>query len=355
MGMFTCRSLLRRRSLTASLKLQLPTCQQSFNVGAYIQWFSSSSNPSRDGGSANKNGEPKQILLEHRKATAADIDSLENNVIQDHIPEVIVSILTLNRPKAANAMGSVMLEQLQESLAEMQENRVKSRCLILTSCSAKVFSAGADLKERRTMSIEEAEAFVTNLRNTMHQVSCLPMPVLAAIDGLALGGGLELAMAADIRVASSKAILGLPETSLAIIPGAGGTQRLPRLIGTSRAKELIFTGQRINGQTALEYGLVDHVVENDDNAINETVGTAVLGKALEIAWKIAQNGPIAIQAAKQAVDHGMMSASSSKEMTSMQVALEIERQCYARTLTTKDRLEGLAAFKEGRKPSYRGE
>jgi methylglutaconyl-CoA hydratase len=342
----------------------LPTCQQSFNFGASVQCFSSSSNnPSRsDVGSANMkdDDEPRQILLEHRTATAADIDGLENKentsaISQDYIPSIVVSILTLNRPKAANAMGSVMLKQLQESSAEMQENRVKSRCLILTSCSAKVFSAGADLKERRTMSTEQAEAFVTNLRNTLHQVSCLPMPVLAAIDGLALGGGLELALAADIRVASSKAILGLPETSLAIIPGAGGTQRLPRLIGTSRAKELIFTGQRITGQTALQYGLVDHVVENDVNAMNATGGTAVLGKAMEIAWKIAQNGPIAIQAAKQAVDHGMMTSSTSNEMTSMQAALEIERQCYARTLTTKDRLEALDAFNEKRQPIFRGE
>jgi methylglutaconyl-CoA hydratase len=381
MMMMTRGSLhLRLRPRTASLllKLHLPaSCQQPFNVGSTVQCFASSSSiPNRDGDTAkNANDEPRQVLLEHRKATAADMtidtvgENKENSTSamhqEDNYALPVVSILTLNRPKAANAMGAVMLEQLQTCISEMQENRVKSRCLILTSCSAKVFSAGADLKERRTMSTEEAEAFVTNLRNTMHQVSCLPLPVLAAIDGLALGGGLELALAADIRVASSKAILGLPETSLAIIPGAGGTQRLPRLIGTSRAKELIFTGQRINGQTAFQYGLVDHVVENDgDKDTSETApgtgGTAVLRKAIEIAWKIAQNGPIAIQAAKQAVDQGMMTSSSSASsanevMTSMQAALEIERQCYARTLTTKDRLEGLAAFRDGRKPNYRGE
>jgi enoyl-CoA hydratase/carnithine racemase len=269
--------------------------------------------------------EERQILLQH--VTPADLP-----------PGAVISVLTLNRPKA-NAMGSTMLHQLQESLVELEDSsRTKTRCLIITSCSRKVFSAGADLKERATMSPQQAAAFVTQLRNTMDRLARLPMPVLAAVEGVAVGGGLEIALAADIRIASETAVLGLPETSLAIVPGAGGTQRLPRLIGVSRAKELIFTGRRIDGVTAAEYGLVQHVVK---------AGQADTF-AMELAKQIAKNGPVAIQAAKAAIDDGLAAA----DMTQ---ALEIECQCYERVLPTADRLEGLAAFKEGRPAVYKGE
>ncbi|KAL3918943.1 MAG: hypothetical protein SGILL_004004 [Bacillariaceae sp.] len=163
------------------------------------------------------------------------------------------------------------------------------------------------------------------------------MPVIAAVEGVAVGGGLELALAADLRVAGAAATLGLPETSLAIIPGAGGTQRLPRLIGVARAKELIWTGRKLSGEEALQYGLVEEVVP---------AGEAT-NRAMALALHIAQNGPIAIRASKQAIDRGL-------ECNNMMDALEIERQCYAKVLPTQDRLEGLAAFKEGRKPQYTG-
>jgi enoyl-CoA hydratase/carnithine racemase len=233
-----------------------------------------------------------------------------------------------------------MLQQLQDALTSLEDKKSeqRSRCLVLTSSSHKVFSAGADLKERATMSQDQAAAFVTQLRNTMDRLSRLPMPVLASIEGVAVGGGLEIALAADIRIAAKTALLGLPETSLAIVPGAGGTQRLPRLIGVARAKELIFTGRRINGHTAAEYGLVQHLVES---------GLADR-KALELAWEIARNGPVAIQAAKYAIDEGMTA-------DCMTEALEIERQGYERVLPTWDRLEGLKAFNEKRPPVYKGE
>lgn len=267
---------------------------------------------------------PPQVLLEHFTKP-------------NELPGAVVSVMTLNRPKA-NAMGSVMLSQLKGCLTELELHDSESRCLVLTSCSDRVFSAGADLKERATMTINQAAAFVTDLRHTMDRLSNLPIPVIAAIEGVALGGGLEIALAADLRIASETSILGLPETSLAIVPGAGGTQRLPRLIGIARAKELIFTGTRINGVAAEKFGLVQYVV---------TPGLAK-ERALEIAWKIAKNGPAAIRAAKFAIDEGITA-------TDMAEALSIERQAYERVLSTRDRLEGLNAFNEQRTPEYRGD
>ena len=268
----------------------------------------------------------------------------------ENVPGGIVSILTLNRPNAANAMSKTMLQQLKEALAHLEHN--PSRCVIVASSSNKVFSAGADLKERRTMTLEEAQDFVTDLRRTMHRVSELPMPVIAAMSGTALGGGLELALCADIRVANRSAVLGLVETSLAIVPGAGGTQRLPRIIGVSKAKELIFTASKISADQALSYGLVDYVVQDSQAYDNDDKDKSaeyppVVDKALDIAWKIARNGPLAVKASKRAIDQGMFAPN-------MEVALDVERECYASILKTEDRLEGLAAFAEKRTPEYTG-
>ena len=182
-----------------------------------------------------------------------------DRLYRDDLPSAFVSTLTLNRPKA-NAMGAVMLQQLNDSIHTLEHDE-SARCLVVSSSSPKVFSAGADLKERATMTQDEAVTFVTKLRGTMERLARLPIPVLVAMEGVALGGGLELALAADIRVAGRNAIMGLPETTLAIVPGAGGTQRLSRLIGVARAKELIFTGRRIDAVTALDYGIVQHVVD----------------------------------------------------------------------------------------------
>jgi methylglutaconyl-CoA hydratase len=265
-----------------------------------------------------------QILLEHVHPP------------HDENASYSIAKLTLNRPKA-NAMGRQFMQEFGEILVTLETDTTDTRCLVITSCSPKVFSAGADLKERSTMSQEEAAEFVCTLRSTMERVARLPMPVIAAVEGVALGGGLELALAADLRVASGRATLGLPETSLAILPGAGGTQRLPRLIGKARAKELIWTGRKLSGEEALLYGLVEEVVP---------AGEAT-DRAMELAFQIAQNGPIGIRASKEAIDRGL-------ECNDMYDALEIERRCYAKVLPTKDRLEGLAAFKEGRKPQYTG-
>lgn len=168
--------------------------------------------------------------------------------------------MTLNRPKA-NAMGSQMLEEFS-TIMDVLEQDSTIRCVVLTSSSFKVFSAGADLKERATMTPDEAEEFVHLLRSTMDRFSKLPMPTICSVEGIAVGGGLEMALAADMRIAGRDAVFGLPETSLAIIPGAGGTQRLPRLIGEARAKELIFTARKINAETALTYGLINYMVDS---------------------------------------------------------------------------------------------
>jgi len=258
-------------------------------------------------------------------------------------PSPTVSILKLNRPKA-NAMGFDFLRQLQDRLDDLSSpasgSGISSRCLVVYSELPKVFSAGADLKERATMSLDETLEFVCDLRRTFQRVADLPIPTVAAVRGAAFGGGFELALACDIIVASSNhTTLGLTETSLAIVPGAGGTQRLPRLVGTAKAKELIFTAARLSGQDAYELGIVQHVVDDPDR---------VLDKAMEVAWKIASNGPIAVQAAKYAIVKGM-------EQPELDRALEVERQAYQRVLLTKDRIEGLTAFREKREPHYTGE
>lgn len=163
------------------------------------------------------------------------------------------------------------------------------------------------------------------------------MPTIAAIEGAALGGGLEMALSCDFRIAGAKALLGCPETSLAIIPGAGGTQRLPRLIGLSKAKELIYTSRRIGADAAEKIGLVDYAVDENE----------ALTKALELAREILPNGPIGVRMAKEAITKGFE--------VDQATGMAIERACYAQVIPTKDRMEGLQAFREKRKPTYKGE
>lgn len=179
------------------------------------------------------------------------------------------------------------------------------------------------------------------MRHLADQIQNLSIPVISALDGLALGGGLEIALACDLRVASSNSKMGLVETKLAIIPGAGGTQRLPRLINPAIAKELIFTAKIIDGATAREIGLVNHVISQNKS------GDAAFLKSLELARAILPLGPVAIQMAKKAINQGLQ--------VDIQSGMAVEEACYGRLIPTTDRVEGLRAFSEKRKPNYTGQ
>ncbi|KAK2550640.1 Methylglutaconyl-CoA hydratase [Acropora cervicornis] len=215
------------------------------------------------------------------------------------------------------------------------------RAVIFKSDAPGIFCAGADLKERAKMHEQEVGPFVSRARAAIMELSNLPMPTIAALDGHTLGGGLEMALSCDFRIAADNAKIGLTETRLGIIPGAGGTQRLPRLIGVSKAKEMIFTGKMINGTEAVEIGLAEYGVLQNDN------GDAAYQHALKLAEEIIPRGPIAIRMAKLAISKGME--------VDLNTAMSFEEGCYAQVIPTKDRLEGLRAFKEKRAPQYTGE
>ena len=247
-----------------------------------------------------------------------------------------IMTLTLNRPAIMNSLNFDMLLTLRDAIEAVRADK-DVRVVIITGAGEKAFCAGADLKERATMPPDKVKAFILTIRNLFTTIEYLNKPVIAAVNGIALGGGTEMALAADIRIASQNALMGLTETRLAIIPGAGGTQRLPRLVGKGKAKELIFTGQRIGAEEALRIGLVNKTCPLED----------LLNEARAIAAMICETGPIAIEQAKYAINYGLE--------TDLNTGLAIESNAYWMTIPTKDRLEGLAAFREKRKPVYKGE
>lgn len=247
-----------------------------------------------------------------------------------------IATLTLNRPKAANALSVQLLSELLEAMEQLRFDK-KIRCVIVTGAGEKAFCAGADLKERSLMDDMKVRQTVSLIRKSIKELERLTQPVIAAVNGAAFGGGTELALACDIRIAANRAQFGLTETSLGIIPGAGGTQRLPRLIGKGRAKELIFTAKRIDAVEAEKIGLVEYVVNNEQ----------LLDKAKELAQQIIRNSPIALAQAKIAINYG-----SEVDLTT---GLAIEKNAYEITIPTNDRLEGLQAFKEKRRPVFTGE
>jgi len=233
-----------------------------------------------------------------------------------------------------------LVSDFQSAILALREN-IDTRCVVIGSLVPKIFCAGADLKERKNMSESDTVNFVKSARSFFQSVAEISIPTICAIDGPALGGGLELALACDLRYASSEVVLGLVETRLAIIPGAGGTQRLPRLVGIAKAKELIYTAKTVTGKEAMELGIVNEVVPQNLD------GNAALMYSFIVAQSIAENGPISVKMAKVAIDKGIGKSSLAE-------ALLIEESCYAKVIPTTDRLEGLLAFQEKRKPKYEG-
>jgi enoyl-CoA hydratase len=246
-----------------------------------------------------------------------------------------VAIVTINREEALNAFNYATLVELQAKVEEIRSNK-SVNVVIFIGAGEKSFSVGADLKERKTLNDEQVKRNIYKINEVFNAIDQLPQPTIAAINGFAFGGGMELALACDFRIAAQEAVMGLTETSLAIIPGAGGTQRLPRLIGEARALELILTARRLTANEAATYGMVTKVVERN----------GLLQECLSFSAQILANGPIAVQQAKFAIKNGMN--------TDLNTGLQIERKAYEVTLPTEDRIEALQAFAEKRKPNFKG-
>jgi enoyl-CoA hydratase/carnithine racemase len=247
-----------------------------------------------------------------------------------------VAIVTLNRPDAANALSLALVAGLRDAFAEITRTDPQAAAVVVTAAGDKAFCAGADLKERLTFTVEKTRSFLDQLGGLLDSIAAFPRPVIAALNGAALGGGLELALACDLRIAATGVGLGLPEVRLGIIPGAGGTQRLSRLVGPAVAKELILTGRRIDADRARELGIVNLVVPRE----------ALLETAVALGNEIAEAAPLAVAEAKRAIDDGLT--------LSMAQGLAVERAAYEVCLASEDRNEGLRSFADKRKPVWRG-
>jgi len=245
-----------------------------------------------------------------------------------------IQIITINRPEQLNALNKVTIEELSNAIGEAEEN-ISIGVIILTGAGEKSFVAGADIKEFADFNISQGGALAeTGQALLFNKIEQLSKPVIAAINGFALGGGLELAMSCHLRLAAQNARLGLPEVSLGLIPGYGGTQRLAQLVGRGKANEMIFTAGMILADEAHQIGLVNHVV-----AANE-----LLDKCLEIANKIMRNSPMAIATAIQCVNAGYQDGVNG---------YEVEIESFGRCFGTKDFIEGTSAFLNKQKPSFR--
>jgi enoyl-CoA hydratase/carnithine racemase len=245
-------------------------------------------------------------------------------------------VVTLDRPERMNALNREMVLELGELGRRLDGDRAV-RAVVVTGAGKKAFCAGADLKERRGMSDEDVRAMIASYRTELAWLDTIGVPVIAAINGVCLGGGLEIALGCDLRVAAPEAQLGLPETSLGIIPGAGGTQRLPRIIGQARAKEMILLARRIVAAEALAWGLVNRV---------SPAGTSVVDDTLEWIRPIVDGAPLAQTAALTAIDAAANATVSE--------GMEVERRQYEICLTSDDRVEALRAFAEKRRPVFKG-
>lgn len=252
--------------------------------------------------------------------------------------EGAVAILTLNRPEALNAMTPDLLDLLEMYLVRIEAD-AEIRAVVLTGIGEKAFCVGADLKARQqefTGTDSSVDPFAERVHRVFGHIERLPRPVIAAINGYALGGGLELALTADLRIAAEEARFGFPEVKVGSMPGAGGTQRLPRVAGPSRAKELMFAGDYIDAHEAYRIGLVNRVVPRAE----------LRTESLEWARLIGGRAPLSIQAIKASIDYGMDASRAE--------GLAFEEKRFAALRTSEDRKEGIAAFLEKREPRFVG-
>ena len=246
-----------------------------------------------------------------------------------------IGVVKINRPQALNALNSEVVDELETALREVEQN-ADVKVVVITGAGEKAFVAGGDIKEMFTMDAASARAFSQRGHRLIAFMEQMKKPVIAAVNGYALGGGLELALACDFIYASEKAKLGLTEVTLGVIPGFGGTQNLPRLIGPNRAKELIFSGKQLTGQQACDWGLVNEVAPVEE----------LMTRVMEIAQKIAHNGTLAVATAKDAIVNGL---DMSKED-----GLRYEGAVFGLLFDSDDQKEGMRAFVEKRPAAFRG-
>lgn len=240
-----------------------------------------------------------------------------------------IGIITINRPKALNALNSTVLEELDQTLNAVDQEAI--RCLILTGAGEKSFVAGADIGEMSTLTKAEGEAFGKKGNDVFRKLETFPIPVIAAVNGFALGGGCEISMSCDIRICSENAVFGQPEVGLGITPGFGGTQRLARIVGTGKAKEMIYGARNIKAEEAYRIGLVNNVYPAEE----------LMPAAKKLASTIARNAPIAVRNCKRAINEGIQ--------VDMDQAIVIEEKLFGSCFETCDQKEGMNAFLEKRK------
>ncbi len=240
-----------------------------------------------------------------------------------------IGIITINRPKALNALNSAVLDELDKTLDAVDQEAI--RCLILTGAGEKSFVAGADIGEMSTLTKAEGEAFGKKGNDVFRKLETFPIPVIAAVNGFALGGGCEISMSCDIRICSENAVFGQPEAGLGITPGFGGTQRLARIVGTGKAKEMIYGARNIKAEEAYRIGLVNNVYPAEE----------LMPAAKKLASTIARNAPIAVRNCKRAINEGIQ--------VDMNQAIVIEEKLFGSCFETCDQKEGMNAFLEKRK------
>ena len=246
-----------------------------------------------------------------------------------------VGLIIINRPKVLNALNLETIGELENAVTHLDGEK-DIKVLVITGANDKAFVSGADIAALREMTPSRADEFSEHGHRCLDTIERCSKPVIAAVAGYALGGGTELALACDIVIAADNAKFGLPEVKLGIYPGFGGTQRLPRLIGAGRARELIFTGRNIDAREAYEWGLVNHVYPAD----------RLRDETMKLAAEIAGNGPIAVTAAKRVINEGLGQTVAE--------GLENERAQFSTLFSTKDCAEGLSAFLEKRRPAFKG-